>query len=297
LKEVKIEEVEAKKTWKFLCNRWFATDEGDGAIEADFDLSSQGGLDIVEYRITVTTPNVRGAGTSANVYLVLFGDKGKTGQIMLDGHKSNFQRGSSDVFGIEDIDVGEVHKILIGHDNKGFGPGWFLGKVFVRNLARDVQWRFIANRWLATDEGDKRTSVELLQSKDEGQEVVSYEIEVTTGSKRGAGTDADVKIALFGPKGQSDDFLLDNDKDNFESGKVDNFTIDTLDLGDLTAIRIGHNDKGIGAGWFLLKVVIKNQASGKVWGFPCNMWLDKTEGDKLIVRTLKVGNVDNLKEK
>ena len=27
-----------------MCNRWLAKDEDDGAIEADFDRSSQGGL-------------------------------------------------------------------------------------------------------------------------------------------------------------------------------------------------------------------------------------------------------------
>lgn len=35
-----------------------------------------------------------------------------------------------------------------------------------------------------------------------------------------------------------------------------------LDVGELTSIRIGHNDKGIGAGWFLLKVLVRNQATG-----------------------------------
>jgi len=254
-------------------------------------------LDVVQYRVTVTTPNVRGSGTSAGVFLQIFGDKGKTELHVLDSGKTNFQRGSTDLFGLEDVDVGDVKKILIGHDNKGFGPGWFLGRIFLKNLTRDVQWRFNGNRWLATDEGDKKTSVELAPSNDAGADIITYEIIVTTGTKRGAGTDADVKISLIGANGQSGDFLLDNDKDNFERGKVDHFLIDNLDVGDLQAIRIGHNDKGIGAGWFLLKVEVKDQATGKSWGFPCNMWLDKSEGDGLIVRTLKVGPVDNLKEK
>lgn len=51
---------------------------------------------------------------------------------------------------------------------------------------------------------------------------------MTTGSKRGAGTDADVKISLIGTKGQSGDFLLDNEKDNFERGKVDHFIIESI---------------------------------------------------------------------
>lgn len=45
VKEVKIEEEATKKTWKFVCNRWLAKDEGDGTIEADFTLDSKGGLE------------------------------------------------------------------------------------------------------------------------------------------------------------------------------------------------------------------------------------------------------------
>lgn len=70
---------------------------------------------------------------------------------------------------------------------------------------------------------------------------------MTTGTKRGAGTDADVKISLIGTKGhypfflffilhytlmlnRTDDHLLDNDKNNFEAGKVDHFLIDSIFL-------------------------------------------------------------------
>lgn len=37
-------------------------------------------------------------------------------------------------------------------------------------MARDVQWRFVANRWLAMDEGDKKIVVELPTSNDDGQD-------------------------------------------------------------------------------------------------------------------------------
>jgi len=293
-----VEDDNLKKQWDFVCNRWFAKDEGDGTIEADFELGTKNaGPELANYRITVTTPNIRGAGTSANVFVQLFGEKLKSPQTFLDSGKNNFQRGASDIFGLDCNDVGELQRITVGHDNSGFGPGWFIGKVFVKNLTRDVQWRFNANRWLAKDEADGKTSLDLKPSADAGLDIVTYEIHVTTGSKRGAGTDADVRIALFGTQGQTNDFILDNDKDNFERGKLDSFLIDHLDIGELQTIRIGHNDKGIGAGWFLLKVEVKNQATGKVWGFPCNLWLDKAEGDGAVVRTLKVGNVDGLKEK
>ncbi len=61
---------------------------------------------------------MRGSGTSANVFLQMFGPKGKSGKIFLDSGKTNFQRGSNDVFGLEEYDVGDLQKIIIGHDNK-----------------------------------------------------------------------------------------------------------------------------------------------------------------------------------
>lgn len=47
---------------------------------------------------------------------------------------------------------------------------------------------------------------------------------------------------------------LDNDKDNFEKGAEDKFTLDAPNLGSLRKINIGHNNKGGSAGWFLEKV-------------------------------------------
>jgi hypothetical protein len=34
-----------------------------------------------------------------------------------------------DTFRLEGIDLGELVKLRIGHDNRGVGPGWFLDKV------------------------------------------------------------------------------------------------------------------------------------------------------------------------
>ena len=47
----------------------------------------------------------------------------------------------------------------------------------------------------------------------------SYKITVFTGNKRGAGTDANVYITLFGKQGDSAERKLDNSENNFEKGK------------------------------------------------------------------------------
>ena len=106
-----------------------------------------------------------------------------------------------------------------------------------------------------------------------------------TGDKRGAGTDAEVLINIFGTLGNSGERKLDNNKNNFERNqyvlelnlsnlesiiflavnrlfinyswdhfRVDEFIVEGAPLGQLKRVRIGHDDSGPGAGWFLNKV-------------------------------------------
>jgi len=46
--------------------------------------------------------------------------------------------------------------------------------------------------------------------------------------------------------------------------------------------RIGHDNKGGGAAWFLDKVVIECPSLGRNWTFPANRWLAKDKEDNLL---------------
>lgn len=82
------------------------------------------------YQVKVITGDRRGAGTDANVSVVIYGDKGYSGQPkILQTGANNFERGATDIFGVESSDLGELTKLRIGHDGTGFGSGWFLDKV------------------------------------------------------------------------------------------------------------------------------------------------------------------------
>lgn len=70
---------------------------------------------------------------------------------------------------------------------------------------------------------------------------------------------------------------------------MDTFLVEAVALGDLEKIVIGHNGQGLGAGWFLDKVVVTEMHghnADKVFTFPCNKWLDDHEGDKKTEREL-----------
>jgi hypothetical protein len=67
-------------------------------------------------------------------------------------------------------------------------------------------------------------------------------------------------------------------------------------LGDLQRIHIGHDNSGFGSAWFLDKVVIEDEHTGKQYTFSGQRWLDKGQGDGKIECDLYEGrNADHLK--
>ncbi len=115
---------------------------------------------------------------------------------------------------------------------------------------------------------------------------VKYKISVKTGDVRGAGTDANVFVQLIGETSDSGERKLESSGNNFERGHTDAVTFEALGLGEINKIRVGHDGSGVGSGWFLDNVVVKNEKSGKEWVFNCGKWLDKGEGDGQIIRVL-----------
>lgn len=117
---------------------------------------------------------------------------------------------------------------------------------------------------------------------------------------------------------------LDSDKDNFERGSEDKFTIESPNLGRLKKITIGHNNRGSSAGWFLdkacaathsqssevyqcsamikavccalLQVVIDDMGNKEVYEFPVNRWFAMDECDGKIQRDVLVGSLQPMGE-
>jgi hypothetical protein len=101
---------------------------------------------------------------------------------------------------------------------------------------------------------------------------VPYEVTVFTGNVKNAGTNANVYIKFFGRAGETGDILLDHPNYNdFEKGQVDTFEIMAPSVGQLTAIRIRHDNSGNKPGWYVEKINVVNSREMHV--FPCNCWL------------------------
>jgi ferredoxin-fold anticodon binding domain-containing protein len=207
---------------------------------------------------------------------------------MLDGPLSAFERGCEDTFRITCVDIGIISRIRLGHDGKGIGSGWFCQSVKIEcpNGTYDIP----CSRWFDIDEDDHAIDRELYVNGSPGRPLTSYRIVIVTGVERGSGTDANVFISLIGTEGKLDKIRLDNDRENFETGRIDVFHHECLDLGELKQATIGHNAKGIGSAWLLDTVFIVNEVNNQRWIFPCKQWLDPNQGDKKIERTLIPGS-------
>ncbi|OCT76820.1 hypothetical protein XELAEV_18032023mg [Xenopus laevis] len=117
-----------------------------------------------EHLVKVYTGEARGAGTDANVQIVLIGDQCSSESVQLIHpleQQNPFERGKVDTFKIATKALGRIQSIEIGHNGKGFGSGWFLDKVEIINIATNEKIIFMCNRWLAEDENDGRTRITL----------------------------------------------------------------------------------------------------------------------------------------
>ena len=63
------------------------------------------------YTISTITGDVRGAGTDANVFITVFGKKGRTPKIQLTNGSDSFERGQTDVFKIKTNNLDPIQKI------------------------------------------------------------------------------------------------------------------------------------------------------------------------------------------
>ncbi|CAL8249227.1 unnamed protein product [Merluccius merluccius] len=281
-----------KDKYTFPCQRWLDTNEDDQEVVRELPATGDTiaePLPLMKYRVTVCTGSVGGSGTDASVFLNLIGENGDTGDRELVVCKNNvnkFEKGNMDEFIVEAVSIGQVQRVRIGHDGRGGGCGWFLDKVLVREegQAETQAVEFPCNRWLDRNEDDGQIVRELVPFSD-GQRLynVSYHIAVKTGSVPGSSSDSKVFVKLYGEKGDTSRMMLevsDNNLGNyFETSRIDIFTVETFDIGQINRLMIGHTNEGMRAGWFLDSVQIMVPIHGKHYMFPSHRWLSKDEAD------------------
>jgi len=109
---------------------------------------------MTKFEIEVTTGDIECAGTDANVFINIIGEKGETGTQKLSNssssaHLNKFEKGNTDVFTLEvKTEVGKLKAMEINHDSWGLGSSWFLEKVKIKNLDENEEQIFLIRQWL-----------------------------------------------------------------------------------------------------------------------------------------------------
>uniref|UniRef100_A0A672MKZ3 Lipoxygenase homology domain-containing protein 1-like n=1 Tax=Sinocyclocheilus grahami TaxID=75366 RepID=A0A672MKZ3_SINGR len=275
----------------FPCGRWLDEDEGDGLVERElYEMVSlrQKKQKKFPWSLWIWTSEIKGAGTDAQVFLQVYGEKGKSDEMKLESKSDSFEQGQCDKFIIEMADIGKIRKLRIWHEKRNPFSGWHLGRVTLMKTLTREKCSFVCNRWLDINEDDNEIVRELPAT---GKLVPEYRVTICTGNISGSGTDASVYLNIIGDLGDTGErlmFMSKNNANKFEKGNHDEFLVEAVNLGLIRRVRIGHDGRGGGCGWFLDKVMIREEGQPEASSieFPCYRWLDRNEDDGQIVREL-----------
>ncbi|XP_078474946.1 lipoxygenase homology domain-containing protein 1-like [Lampetra planeri] len=104
----------------------------------------------------------------------------------------------------------------------------------------------------------------------------SYNVTVYTGTETGAGTDANVRIWIYGDD-VAENIILNHstrNKDAFENGQVDEFLVKLHPLGRIKSIIVGNDGSQSFPCWSFKQLVIKERSSGCTTMFVCECWIN-----------------------
>lgn len=112
-------------------------------------------------------------------------------------------------------------------------------------------------------------------------------ITVMTGDKKNAGTNARVYIMMKGGpnKESSGKIWLENGSFERDRSEIFNINLQAL-LSPVQSLDVGHDNSGVGAGWFLEQIIVFCPVTGIEQVFPCKQWLATDSVDRQIQRTL-----------
>ena len=247
------------KIWFFSPSCW---------IEKNHEVSLLAQEEYSCFVLDVFTSDISGAGTNADVFVSIEGENGKCiPYTKLNDDKDNFERCDKDSFRISSkTSIGEISKVRIKQDGSGGGSDWHLDKIVITDVVTERKWIFIAECWI---EKNKEVVLSL-------QDSCGFTLDVYTGNKLYAGTNADVFVSIVGKNGAVIPYKKINDsKDNFEKGDKDSFTIGAKKhIEEILKIKVRQNGTGAGADWFLEKIVLTNTMSEMTQFFCANCWIE-----------------------
>jgi hypothetical protein len=188
---------------RFIYRSWFDNKEGwTHTLLPEGTTRGQEVLNIVPYKVTVYTSDLRGAGTGGDVYIAMKGSNGgEMGETRLHGSKDSFSRNGVDVFEVPGSDIGLVKEITVRLHEKGIGAPWHFREIEVMNLRTGAIARFEYDNWLEKNKENPNAVVTLKESSSDEARMdrknLQWRIVCQTSNFMGAATDGNGKLPLL----------------------------------------------------------------------------------------------------
>lgn len=259
LKNIMVETPE-KKMFMFTYNKVIINTEPVTIPKDTTDIS-----DYIYYNIEIKTANVDNAGTNANITIQLLGTDGTSESLPLisETNIDSWEQNQTDKMKVFHKNLGNLNRITLFSDNTGANPDWLVESVsitpqkigevpteaFVFNNTNKVYINEKNNNFLTLEQGDQ--PVPIIPNQ------VEYMVNVTTSSKKGAGTNSNITLVLYGDNNTEAEVKLTKEisvepknNDLFESGKLDKFKFQANDIGEkLNKIKVISDGAGFGIDW------------------------------------------------
>ncbi len=252
-----------KKSWFFPINKWITKNKKVTTTAKK----------CAKYNFEISTGTLPGSGSKDNIQISIVSSKAYTHFFDITHLTKNkeFITGHTEYFDVIQEDIGKIEEIKIRSTEQNLGSNWFAHKIKVKKESEDKFHSFPIHKWL------KEKTV-LSSTKN----LVEYTIKFYTGDVASGGTDANVSMIIYGTRGETKPIKFNEliARNAFESGKVDYVKLAHKNLGSIKKIKIWHDKKWIADGWFLNKIIIKNENTGVDYKFPYYSWLDKSTDPK-----------------
>nr|CDS22644.1 lipoxygenase domain containing protein [Echinococcus granulosus] len=255
-----------------------------------------------EYHVTFYTSEFRGAGTTSDVFLKLYGREGFDRERWFNSQPHQFGvDGSTTQFKLKTNQrLGDLIKVKVGLEAKGSSPGWLLEKVVVEDITTKRVYTFPCGQWLIPETDGATISRHLLVSRSRTLTPTiahqQFEMTLISKAKNDQGKPTDVYFRLFGPKVKhfnvetfsyslrmgdfapphkqcSPIICIPGEQINTNGKTLVTFKIDGCQrLSPSSKLALGHDAPIEAADWLLEKVQLKSLNTGITQTFWCKKW-------------------------
>ncbi|CAF4210503.1 unnamed protein product [Rotaria sp. Silwood2] len=246
-------------------------------------------LDLISYRFIVRTGTQKNSGTRAQVFLYLYGTEKNWTSLHLQGHinknlstsTDGFPCGSIRTFCFKGPNIGQLHHLNVNLIGSRSDKEWFLKEIEITDLTNSITWLCEFNCWLPKTNEQQMNEIKPNVYQQTKLSLSIYILQIRTGEKSIAGTNANIQIKILGSISQTSQLTLTNNRINlFEKNQLDTFAIVGPNLGDVLEIIVESDKNQLVMDWHIKDMVIwkiipnDDHKQSHVY-FPFNIYLDK----------------------